>query len=164
MNLKEYRALSKPHKHLAKGRPPRQLEHNIQVAVITTCRKLELKYPELRCLLAIPNGGARHITVARKLKAEGVRPGVPDLFLPLPIRGYCAGMWIEMKSPDGKVSANQKDFMELMQWAGFKAIVCYSAQDAVDAIIAYMERYRTAKTTKELSNDLVFLRKQSNQA
>ena len=145
-------------------RRPRQLEHNIQCAVITACRKLELKYPELKALIAIPNGGARHIAVARKLKAEGVRAGVPDLFLPLPIRGHCAGLWIEMKSPDGKLSLNQKDFMELMQWAGFRAIVCYSAQEAVDAIIAYMERYRTTKTTKELSDDLVFLRKQSNQA
>ena len=140
-------------------RHPRQLEHNIQCAVIATCRKLELKYPELKTLIAIPNGGARHIAVARKLKAEGVRPGVPDLFLLLPIKHWSAGLWIEMKAPDGKLSLNQKDFMELMQWAGYKAIVCYNAQDAVDAIIAYMERYRTAKSSKELSDDLVFLRK-----
>ena len=141
-------------------RHPRQLEHNIQVAVVQSCRLLERKYPELRCLMAVPNGGARHIAVACKLKAEGVRAGVPDLFLPLPIRGHCAGMWIEMKSPDGKVSLNQKDFMEYLQWAGYKAIVCYSAQEAIDAIIVYMERYRTAKSVKELSDDLVFLRKQ----
>ena len=140
----------------------RQLEHNIQSAVIAACRKLELKYPELKALIAIPNGGARHIAVARKLKAEGVRPGVPDLFLPLPIRGHCAGMWIEMKSPDGKVSLNQKDFMEYLQWAGYKAIVCYNAQSAVDAIIAYMERRRLARSAKELSDDLVFLRCQAD--
>ena len=143
-------------------RRPRQLEHNIQCAVVLSCRLLERKYPELRGLYAIPNGSQRHIVTAVKLKREGVRPGIPDLCLPLPIPKVCAGLYIELKSPDGKVSLNQKDFMEYLQWAGYKAIVCYSAQEAIDAIIVYMERYRTAKTTKELSDDLVFLRKQAD--
>ena len=143
-------------------RHPRQLEHNIQVAVVQSCRLLERKYPELRCLMAVPNGGKRHISVAVKLKREGVKSGVSDLFIALPIKGYSHGIWIELKAPDGVLSANQKDFLELMQWAGFKAIVCYGAQEAIDAIIAYMERYRTVKTTKELSDDLVFLRRQAD--
>ena len=54
-------------------RKPRQTEHAIQKAVIQTCRMLEGRYPELRYILAIPNGGHRHPAVAAKLKVEGVR-------------------------------------------------------------------------------------------
>ena len=37
-----------------------------------------------KCLFAIPNGGARHIGTAIKLKSEGVTAGVSDLFLMIP--------------------------------------------------------------------------------
>ena len=33
-------------------------------------------------IFAIPNGGARSIATAGRLKVEGVSPGVPDLFIP----------------------------------------------------------------------------------
>lgn len=126
-------------------RKPRNLEHLIQCSVIQQCRLMERKYSELRLLYAIPNGGQRHPAVAAKLKAGGVRAGVPDLCLPLPIRGSFSGLYIEMKSPDGAVSTSQKDFMELLQWAGYKAVICYSAQAAVDTIIGHIVRARSAK-------------------
>ena len=106
---------------------------------------MERKYPELKCLLAIPNGGARHIAVARKLKAEGVKPGASDLFLALPIPHGPAGLWIEMKAPKGIVSTAQKDFIELMQWAGYRAIVA-GRHRAITEITNYLNRYRLSKT------------------
>ena len=54
-------------------------EHQIQVAI---CQYLDLiKIP----YFAIANGGLRNIIVAKKLKAEGVKAGVADLFLMIPI-------------------------------------------------------------------------------
>ena len=47
---------------------------------------------------AIPNGEHRHIRAAMRLKAEGVRRGVPDLCFMLP-QGRVA--WLEMKAPNG---------------------------------------------------------------
>lgn len=44
----------------------------------------------------IPNGGTRNPKEAAELKRQGVKPGVPDLFIPLP-RGSKHGMFIEMK-------------------------------------------------------------------
>lgn len=41
------------------------------------------KYPELDLLFHIPNGGSRGKAEAARFKAEGVKPGVPDLFLPV---------------------------------------------------------------------------------
>ena len=115
----------------------------MQCAVIQACRMLEGRYPEVRYLLAIPNGGHRYPAVAAKLKAEGVRSGVPDLLAPLPIPGGPAGLWIEMKSPGGVVSQNQQDYLRFLQEVGFKTEVCYSAQDAVDAIRNYLENRRS---------------------
>lgn len=121
-------------------RKPRQTEHVMQCAVIKACRMLESIYPELKYLLAIPNGGARHPAVATKLKAEGVKSGVPDLFLPIPIPGRSAGLWIEMKAPKGRLTQNQEDFLRFLYGVGFTTTVCYSTQDAVDQIRRHMEK------------------------
>lgn len=52
--------------------------------------------PELRLLFHIPNGGSRGKAEAARFKMEGVKPGVPDLFLPVP-RGPWHGLFIELK-------------------------------------------------------------------
>ena len=115
----------------------------MQCAVIQACRYLERQYPEVKYLFAIPNGGHRHIAVAAKLKASGVKSGVPDLFLPLPIPGRSAGLWIEMKAPGGTVTQNQDDYLRFLYEVGFLTKVCYSAQDAIDEIRGYLERRRS---------------------
>lgn len=78
------------------------------------------------CLLfAIPNGGFRHISVAMKLKQEGVRAGVPDLFLALP-RGNYHGLFIEMKkAKGGRVSDSQNAVMTSLVRQGYACAVCH---------------------------------------
>lgn len=114
---------------------PIRSEHVEQCA---TCEWFWLQYPQYRRhLFAIPNGGARHPAVAAKLKAEGVIPGVFDLFL-MVARPGCAGMWIEMKAKGGKVSDHQKDFKGRAEAQGFKAVVCYGFEEAKQAIQEYL--------------------------
>src|SRR5699024_826416 len=74
----------------------RMTEHDEQVQRIRWAGLARGAYPALRWLHAVPNGGARNIVVARKLKAEGVQRGVPDLCLPVP-RGPYHGLYIELK-------------------------------------------------------------------
>lgn len=77
-------------------------------------RHVAYPVPELRWLHAIPNGGYRDKATAGKLKAEGVKRGVSDMFLPLPMKGPIvggsyqgqelqtftyAGLYVEMKRP-----------------------------------------------------------------
>ena len=45
----------------------------------------------------IPNGGSRNKLEASNLKKQGVKAGVPDLFLPVG-RGSYHGLFIELKS------------------------------------------------------------------
>jgi hypothetical protein len=54
--------------------------------------------------MAIPNGGARHPVVGRKLKEEGLVPGSPDLVFALP---NAKTFWLEMKRHGGVLSDPQ---------------------------------------------------------
>lgn len=54
------------------------------------------KYPELKLLYHVPNGGSRKKSEAGRFKAEGVKAGVPDLCLPVARGGY-HGLYIELK-------------------------------------------------------------------
>lgn len=109
-------------------------EHAHQVTLI---QWFDVQYPDLR-IFAIPNGGQRNKLVAHKLKLEGVRPGVPDLFLPV-ARGAYHGLFIEMKAPEGgRVSKEQKDWIEWLNGAGYKAVVCKGFDEARAAIEEYL--------------------------
>lgn len=77
-------------------------------------------------IFAVPNGGSRTPATAARLKAEGVSPGVPDLFIP------AWGLWVEMKRAKGsKVSAEQKDWHRYLETCGYRVIVCHGCADAI---------------------------------
>jgi hypothetical protein len=98
-------------------------EHDEQVAFIQWCKLNEARYPGLDLIFAIPNGGKRHPVVAMKLKAEGVRPGVPDLCLPVARQGF-HGLYIEMKDKRGHVSPEQDEKIIRLCAEGYRAVVC----------------------------------------
>jgi len=127
-------------------------EHAEQCAVIDwwciACKGYGL--PEF-ALLAIPNGGARHPAVGRKLKAEGVRAGVPDLFLAKPLvmvhqsavsrhlETTAHGLWIEMKRRPNKPTPEQEAVILYLRQRGYHVCVCYSADEAIKTIKAYLK-------------------------
>lgn len=94
------------------------------------------KYPMLNMLHCSLNGVKLSATQARIAKAQGMLSGVPDLFLPLPKNGH-HGLYIEMKSEKGRLTENQQWFLSNAESLGYKAAVCYSAKEAIDAIEAY---------------------------
>ena len=85
-------------------------------------------------IFAIPNGGARTITTAAKLKVEGVSAGVPDLYVPE------WKLWIEMKrTKGGVVDKAQKDWHDYLTAIGDRVIVCRGADEAKRMIEIEME-------------------------
>lgn len=94
-------------------------------------------------LFSIPNGAslagnkAQRARQMARLKAQGLKNGVSDLFLPVP-RGNWHGLWIEMKSSKGRVSPSQAEWGELMIAQGYEFKVCYSASEAIAAIEEYL--------------------------
>jgi hypothetical protein len=112
-------------------------EHHEQRKVFEWARLYESRYPELATMFSVPNGGHRHPAVAAKLKAEGVRPGVPDIVLPV-ARGAFHGLFIEMKSDKGRASYEQLKFIASLKRNGYEAHICHGFDEAVEAIRAYL--------------------------
>lgn len=116
----------------------------------------EGRLPELVWLFHIPNGGTRGETerdraiAGGKLKAEGVKSGVPDLFLPVPRHGM-HGLWVEMKKPglynskktreeniEAATSNTQKIWIAGMREQGYAVYVAFNWIEARDCIKTYL--------------------------
>ena len=109
-----------------------------QVALFQWARLHEKRYPELKLLWHIPNGGSRNAIEAKHLKAQGVKPGVPDIFLAAR-RGGLGGLFIELKrQKKGTVSPAQRDMIEALRDAGYMAVVCRGFEEAQKAIRDYL--------------------------
>ena len=71
-------------------------EDTEQINVVSWANWNMNRYPELRWLFHVPNGGSRNKQEAVKFKQMGVKAGVSDLCLPYPKGSYC-GLFVEMK-------------------------------------------------------------------
>lgn len=113
-------------------------EHQEQCALFEWAAWMAKRIPELHLMHAIPNGGKRDIRTAAMLKAEGVKPGVPDIFLPVS-RGGKHGLYIELKRRrGGVVSKAQEAWIRALTNQGYMCAVCHGAEAAKDEIMAYM--------------------------
>lgn len=97
------------------------------------------KYPVLNLLFHIPNGGKRGKAEAGRFRAEGVKAGVPDLFLPAPIGKY-HGLFIELKRrKESKTSEEQKNWIRDLSKQGYCAKICFGWEHASEEITKYLE-------------------------
>lgn len=112
-------------------------EHDEQCALFAFAAWAAGRVPELSLLHAIPNGGARHPAVAAKLKAEGVKAGIPDVFLPV-ARGGRNGLYVELKYGKNKTSAEQDRWIDALREQGYAVAVCYGWQEAARKLLGYL--------------------------
>lgn len=96
------------------------------------------KHPELALLFHIPNEGARSVVTGAHLKQQGMKKGVPDLFLPV-AKGRYHGLFIEMKSKTGKPTADQKWWIDHLRLQGYCAVICYGCSQAIDVLEQYLD-------------------------
>jgi hypothetical protein len=107
------------------------LEHQVQKAIA--------QYLDLRgiCYFAIPNGGKRNVITATKLKAEGVKAGVPDLCIVHDGQAF----FLEVKRPastaggKGRLSPAQIEMIGRLEEACAEVKVVYSVADVIEACI-----------------------------
>lgn len=103
------------------------------------------KYPQLKWMHAIPNGGSRHVAEATKMVAGGLRKGVLDIFLPYAIPQKYHGLYLEMKiekrrnEKNGGLTDEQIEFIDFATEANYACHVCYSWIEARDVILKYLE-------------------------
>lgn len=118
---------------------PRISEHQEQVCLFQWAEIQKEKYPELEWMFAIPNGGSRNKREGALLKAEGVKAGVSDIFLPVARCGF-HGLFLEMKKEQqGIASKLQIDFQKFSLEQGYLAVVCHGARKASLILDAYMQ-------------------------
>lgn len=93
---------------------------------------------EMRMLYHVPNEGKRSRANGARLKAEGLRAGVPDINLDV-ARGEYHGLRIEMKRRrGGRVSPEQAAWLEALREQGYAAVVAYGWEEAADEIEKYL--------------------------
>ena len=118
-------------------RPSRQDEHAEQAALFRWAEFARSRLPELALLHAIPNGGHRHKATAARLKAEGVKRGVPDVCLPV-ARNGAHGLYIELKTERGKPTPEQLGWIRALRRQGYAAEVCRGWESARSMIEHYL--------------------------
>lgn len=106
-------------------------EHTEQVWLIQRLALLEGRIPELALVFAIPNFSGRlgkvppiaAVRQAQKLKAEGRKPGVPDLCWPV-ARGRFHGLYVEMKRIGESPRPEQLTWHDDLRAQGYPAWSC----------------------------------------
>lgn len=126
-------------KRADKGNPvkPKTTEADEQKALMQWAKWQEGRYPELKLLYHCPNGGTRNKLEAANLKRQGVKAGVPDLFLPVS-RNNKHGLFLEMKVGRNKCTENQKKWIRNLLEQGYEVKVCYSCEEAIQIIKKYL--------------------------
>lgn len=117
----------------------------------TRCEIIGFKapVPELALLFAIHNQGHGDRIRGAQAKAEGVKPGVPDIMLPVPrlspsappLRSMVnlAGLFIELKKTKlGVVSNEQIAWAKLLIAQGYGVSICKGWIEAANVISLYL--------------------------
>jgi len=131
------RQISTAQQGMAEATRRQHLEEDEQRSLFEWVNWMSGRIPELELLLHIPNGGKRNKLEAIRLKREGVRAGVPDLFLPV-ARGKYHGMFVELKAGKGKPTNPQKEWIRRLNEQGYHALVINGWEAAAKAIMEYL--------------------------
>jgi hypothetical protein len=121
-------------------------EHDEQVALFQWIALEQRDTPELGLLFAIPNAGGyrggykKNVVRVVNMLREGVKSGVPDLFLPVARGGY-HGLFVEMKrEKGGRLSQHQKEWGEALTAQGYLVVSCPGWDAARHNLIHYLEK------------------------
>jgi len=117
-------------------------EHDLQVWFCEELDKHNIFY------FAVPNGELRAISVANRLKAEGVKRGVSDIIVVLKDNV----VFIEMKNEKGKQSVWQKDFEKKVKELGYTYIVLHNQKECIEFIEAITSENELEVIIKEINN------------
>lgn len=133
------------------------LKHEESLIQIAVLRWFKLQYPELDGLLVGYTAGINlGITARMRAKAMGLRAGMPDLqlYVPMtypmsaPIEGFSAGLMIELKTKVGKISAIQREYHLKLRSQFYTIVICYSLEEAQFYIKEYLEGYKFNEETR----------------
>lgn len=134
---------------------PKHYQHKESELQIQCVRWFAYEYPHLRMLLYHPkNEGTANGRVRGAIaKAEGVVAGVADLILQAPSTDGFSCLAIEMKTPAGRQSQEQKLFERYITAANGKYVIVRSFDDFKSIVMEYVN-----SINKEVISSLKHLR------
>ena len=112
-------------------------EDDMQTRFFRVIRIASNRWPRLKFIHAIPNGGKRNPKEAARLKAQGVTPGVADIFCPMIGYGGQHGLYIEFKAGKNNLSPEQREFRNHVEHEDYSYKCCYSTEEAVWEVEKY---------------------------
>lgn len=120
-------------------------EHEEQSLVIAWAESMSQFIPELAALYAIPNQNillskldkTHRAKVINYSRSEGLKPGVPDLHLPVARGGYHS-LYIEIKVGGGGPSTNQEEWAKRLSDLGNLVVYCWGSESAIQVIADYL--------------------------
>lgn len=86
---------------------------------------------------AVPNGGYRTKKTGKNLKAEGLKPGIPDIHCFIAKAPYHS-LYIEMKTETGDLTDSQEIVIPMLREQGHKVVICRSVNSALTEIFKYL--------------------------
>ena len=123
-----YRSLGKPNPEI-----PSKMYGK---AVVQYCRLKSI--PVIASMNGAQIGGTNKFAAINSLKSQGMSNGCPDLFIPVPKNGY-HGMFCKIKrSKGGVISADQLAWHQILDDNGYRIVVAYGSQQAIDYINSYL--------------------------
>ena len=124
---------------------PVATEADHQAALFEFLARIEGQLPAVAWLIHVPNGEYRPKATAKRLKAQGVKPGVPDLLL-FWASGRFVGLALELKRPsrrrerDGGVAPAQARWLDHLEAQGWCCVIAWDWQEAATEIVRYLGR------------------------
>ena len=94
--------------------------------------------PALRWMFHCPNGGKRDAITGGQMRALGVKPGVPDLLMPV-VSGPDCGLALEFKSATGRMGPEQDEWADHLKANGWLVLMVRSADAARAAVMHYLD-------------------------
>ena len=119
-----------PMKTEPKFQPYIGLEDHFQISAATFLNQLGALW------FHTPNGGLRDKNIARKFKAMGLKPGVPDILIWDQRQGF-SGYAIELKCGRNTPTDEQAFWLNKLQSLGWKTLVTWSLDEFIFEIEAY---------------------------
>lgn len=124
------------------------LETEEQQAFFARLESLTGRFPSLALIHAIPNAGGfsggfgANVARVQRLKREGVKAGIPDIFVPIPrIDIDLNGLYIEMKRQNAVPSDTKKEQIavhEGLRRQGYRVEICKGCDEAWAVLCDYL--------------------------
>lgn len=109
----------------------------------SVCDYLDYKYPDI--FYFHPHNEAKRSPYERFLiKIMRLRPGMPDLLVPISKKGK-TGMAMEFKIKPNKLTKNQLEIIDILNLYNWSAVVCYSFEEAKIHLDEYLNENNQKK-------------------